>query len=220
MPLQLPPPVTRALLIACTVSLFLAQIPSVALLMGQWLVLHPALAGFWPWQLVTFPIVNGDVFNWLFSMIMIYYFGTELEGIWGERRFIQFLLACTLTAAAVYLLLTLLPPLLGLALPAAVMFDTSPITMGLLVAVAILFPQRTIRVYFVVEVTQRVAAWVGIGIIVFLALGRFSNGSGAWAPSLAILGGALGGYLMILYWRWRPPSFKRKKPPSHIRRVH
>jgi membrane associated rhomboid family serine protease len=207
--MQAPPPITRALLIACTVLLFAAQIPSLALLMGQWLALHPVLSGFWPWQLVTFPFV-----------MMLSYFGTELEGIWGERRFIQFVLASVLVAAAVYLLLSLLPPLLGWAMPTSVMFDSSCISMGLLVAVGILFPQRPIRVYFVIEVTQRVAAWVGIGILVFIALGRFANGSGAWAPSLGVLGGALGGYLMLLYWRWRPPSFRRKKPPAHIRRVH
>ena len=218
--MQPPPPITRALLIACTVLLFAAQIPSLALLLGQWLALHPALSGFWPWQVVTFPFVNDNVLSWLFNMLMIYYFGTELEGIWGTRRFVQFVLASVLTAAAVYLVLTLLPPLLGWAMPTNVMFDSSAISMGLLVAVGILFPQRPIRLYFVLQVTMRVAAWMGIGILVFISLGRFANGSGAWAPSLGVLGGALGGYLMILYWRWRPPSFKRKKPPSHIRRVH
>lgn len=218
--MPLPPPITRALLIACTVFLFAAQIPALTLLMGQWLTLHPVLSGFWPWQLVTYPFVNGDVLSWLFNMMLIYYFGTELEGIWGERRFIYFVLASVLTGAAVYLLVSLLPPLLGSAMPTSVMFDSSVISMALLVAVGILFPQRTIRLYFVIEVTQRVASWVGIGILVFIALGRFANGSGPWASSLGILGGALGGYLMLLYWRWRPPSFRRKKPPTHIRRVH
>jgi membrane associated rhomboid family serine protease len=91
--------------------------------------------------------------------------------------------------------------------------------MGLLVATGMLFPFRTIRLFFVLELTQRIAVWIFLGIIVFLTLGEFANGSGAWARGLGQLGGALGGYLMILYWRWRPPSFKRKKP-SHIRRVH
>ena len=214
--MQPPPPITRALLIACTVLLFAAQIPLLATLMGQWLALHPALSGFWPWQVLTFSFVPASVPTWLFNMMMIYYFGTEMENIWGERRFIQFVLASAVTGAVVYLLLS---PLLGMFAPAA-MIDASTISLGLLVAAGVLFPRRTIRLYFVVEVTQRVAVWVCVGIIVFMTLGDFSNGSGAWARGLGELGGALGGYLMLLYWRWRPPSRKRPKPPSHIRRVH
>jgi len=160
------------------------------------------------------------VLNWLFNMMLIYYFGSELEGIWGERRFIQFVAASALTGAAVYLVLSLIPALLGTVMPTAPMFDSSAIGLGLLVAVGMLFPFRPIRLFFVLEVTQRVAVWIFLGIIVFLTLGEFSNGSGAWARGLGQLGGALGGYLVILFWRWRPPSRKRPKPPSHIRRVH
>jgi len=218
--MQAPPPITRLLLIVCTVTLFASQIPALWMLMGQWLALHPVLSGFWPWQVLTFPIVHVSVLNWLFNMMMLYYFGSELEGIWGERRYIQFVLASALMAAAVYLLLTLLPPLLGWAMPASALFDSSSVAFGILLAVGILFPHRPIRLFFVLEVTQRVAAWIFFGISVFLMLGDFANGSGAWARDLAQLSGALGGYLMILYWRWRPPSFKRKKPPTQIRRVH
>ena len=218
--MQAPPPITRALLIACTVLLFASQIPALGMLMGQWLALHPALSGFWPWQLLTFGFVHVQVLNWLFNMMMLYYFGSELEAIWGERRYIQFLAASALTAAAVYLLLTLLPPLLGWSLATAPLFDSTSIAFGILIAVAILFPHRPIRLFFVLEVTQRVAAWIFLGISVFVMLGDFGYGSAAWARDLAQFGGALGGYLMLLYWRWRPPSFKRRKSPPHIRRVH
>ena len=218
--MQPPPPITRALLIACTVLLFAAQIPMLALYMFQWLALHPVLAGFWPWQVLTFSFVHVNPLNWLFNMMMLYYFGSELEGIWGERRYIQFLLACSLTAAAIYLVLTLLPPLFGWHVATMSLMDSSSIGLGMLIAAAILFPHRPIRLFMVVEVTQRMAAWIFLGIDLFLALGDFANGSGAWARDVAQFGGCLGGYLMILYWRWRPPSFKRKKPPTHIRRVH
>lgn len=218
--MQAPPPITRALLIACTITLFASQIPALWLPMHQWLALHPALLGFWPWQVLTFPLLHVNVLNWLFNMMMLYYFGSELEGIWGERRYIQFILACVLMAAAVYLVLTLLPPLLGWAFPAVPLYDSSSMAFGFLVAAGILFPHRPIQLFFVLQVTQRVAAWIFFGISVFLMLGDFANGSGAWARDLAHLSGALGGYLMLLYWRWRPPSFKRRKSPPHIRRVH
>ena len=215
MPLQLPPPVTRALLIACSVLMFLgAAIRPLGALELQWLAQFPVMSGFWPWQVVTYPLVHLDGLSWFFNMLMLYFFGSRLEEIWGTRRYIQFLLACTVAAAVVYALLTLV---IGTYVP---LTTTASITFGMLVAFGILFPNQRIMLYFVAEVTMRTAVWVFIGLAVIMMIGQMFNGSGAWISQVAQLGGALGGYLMILYWRWRPPSFKRKKPPTHIRRVH
>ena len=57
----------------------------------------PALAG-----------LDRNGLAWLFNMVMLYFFGSRLEDLWGQRRFIQFLLACTVAGAVVYVLLTLL----------------------------------------------------------------------------------------------------------------
>jgi membrane associated rhomboid family serine protease len=211
--MQPPPPITRALLIACTILLFVAQIPALKFMEWQWLALHPALGGFWPWQVVTYAFVHNDVMHWFVNMLILYYFGSQLEEIWGERRFIQYVLASGLMAAAAYLLLTFL-----LRSPAQ-LDGISGVGFGMLVAFGILFPNRRILLFFVAEVTMRNAVLIFIGIEVFLMLGNLFTGSGGWISDLAHLGGALGGYLMLLWWRHRPPSFKRKKP-SHIRRVH
>ena len=54
MPLQLPPPITRALLIACSVLMFLGlAIRPLGALELQWLAQFPVMSGFWPWQVVT-----------------------------------------------------------------------------------------------------------------------------------------------------------------------
>ena len=216
MPLQLPPPVTRARLIACTVLLFLgAAVRPLQLLEFQWLSLYGVFSGgFWPWQILAYPLVHMDGLGWFFNLLMLYFMGSRLEELWGVRRYVQFLLACTVMAALVFLLITLafgtLVPLAGMA----------SAVFGMLVAFGILFPHQRILLYFVAEVTMRTAVWVFIGIEVILMIGSMLGGGGAWVSVVSQLGGALGGYLMLLYWRWRPPSFKRKKSPPHIRRVH
>jgi membrane associated rhomboid family serine protease len=214
--MQLPPPITRALLIVCTILLFLgAAIRPLQGLEFQWLALFPLRSGgFWPWAILTYPFVHVDGLGWFFNMLMLYFFGSRLEELWGLRRYIQFLLACTLAGAVAYLLLTLL---FESAFP---LLSMGSATFGMLVAFGILFPHQRIMLYFVAEVTMRTAVWVFVGIEVIIMLGSVFSGSGAWVSAVAQLGGAVGGYLMILYWRWRPPSFKRKKPPTHIRRVH
>lgn len=216
MPFQLPPPITRALLIACTVLWFLgAAIRPVQYQELQWLTLFPLFSGaFWPWQVLTFPFVHVDALAWFFNMLMLYFLGPRLEDLWGARRYIQFLLACTVASGVVYLLLSLLP------LVALPMMGMAAATFGMLVAYGVLFPRQRIMLYFVAEVEMRVAVWIFVGIEVVLMLGSLSSGGGSWVSSVAALGGALGGYLMILFWRWRPPSFKRKKSPPNIRRVH
>jgi membrane associated rhomboid family serine protease len=211
--MQPPPPITRALLIACTVLLFLAQIRPLQATEFQWLALYPLRSGlFWPWQVLTYAFVHIDVMHWLFNMLIVYYFGSQLEEIWGARRYIQFLLASSLMAAVAFLLLTLL---FGSFLPLA---GASGAGFGMLVAFGMLFPNRRILLFFVADVTMRNAVLIFIGIEVFLMLGNFFTASGAWVSDVAHLGGGLGGYLMLLWWRYRPPSFKRKKP-SAIRRV-
>ena len=216
MQFQLPPPITRALLIACTVLWFLgAAIRPIQSAELTWLTLYPVLSGsFWPWQIVTFPFMHFDAMAWFFNMLMLYFFGARLEDLWGVRRYIQFLLACTLTAALVFVALSLVVP------ASFPLFGLNSAMLGMLVAFGVLFPRQRLMLYFVAEVEMRMAVWIFLGIEVILMLGTLFNGGGAWASAVAQLGGALGGYLMILFWRWRPPSFKRKKPPSHIRRVH
>jgi membrane associated rhomboid family serine protease len=208
--MQPPPPITRYLLIACTVLLFIGQIRPLALMQFQWLAIHPLLSGyFWPWQVVTYAFVHDDVMHWLVNMLILYFFGSQLEDIWGERRYIQFVLASALAGAAAFLLLTLLVGS-GLSLAGA-----SGVGYGMLVAFGMLFPNRRILLFFVADVTMRQAVWIFIAIEVFLGLGNFFTASGAWITDVAHLGGALGGWLMLMWWRHRPPS-RRKSP---IRRV-
>ena len=209
--MQPPPPVTRALVIATTALLFLAQIPALKLTLWTWLALAPLKSGlFWPWQVLTYAFVHVDPMQWFVNMLAVYFFGTQLEELWGPRRYIQFMLASALTGAAAYLLLTMF------FFVAAPLAGASGAVFGMLIAFAILFPNRRILLFFVADVTMRNAVFIFIGIELFIMLGDMATSAAGWVSNVAHLGGMLGAWLMILWWRHRPPSFKRG---STIRRV-
>jgi membrane associated rhomboid family serine protease len=200
--MQPPPPVTRALLIATFAVFVLQQIPELQFGLSRWLALYPLQSGFfWPWQIVTYPFLHSDFVQLFFNLLVLYMFGIELEQLWGERRFIQFVAASGIAGAVVYLLLSLVFP----ALP---FFGMAGVTFGLLLAFGMLFPHRPILVFFVWPTTMRNATIIfGAIVLVFAVLQR---GAGA-ATSVAHLGGMLGAYLMLLWWRRRPPRFRRVK---------
>jgi membrane associated rhomboid family serine protease len=198
--MQPPPPVTRALLIAIVAVLFLQQLlpPNIVAYLALW----PLQSGmFWPWQVLTYPFLHSDFAAAFFNLLALWMFGAELELLWGARRYLQYLGASALAAAVVYLLLALV-------MPAPPFINAAGAIYGLLLAFGMLFPRRQILFFFVYQTTMRTA------VILFGALELlfivFQRGMGA-AINIAHLGGMLGGYLVILWWRRRPPRFRRVK---------
>jgi membrane associated rhomboid family serine protease len=198
--MQPPPPVTRALMITIFVVFVLQQIPQLPLV--QWFALFPLQSGFfWPWQVLTYAFLHLDLSHVFFNLLALWMFGVELEQLWGERRYIQFLLASGLAAAAVYLLLAFM-------FPSIPIIGFSGAIFGLLLAFGLLFPNRPILFFMVYPTTMRTAVILfGLLEVVFIL---FQRGAGA-ATNIAHLGGMLGGYLMILWWRRRPPRFRRAR---------
>jgi membrane associated rhomboid family serine protease len=202
-------PITRNLMIACLAVLCLEVIlPQYVI---QWFALWPLQSGnFMPWQVVTYAFLHEphDPTHLIFNMLGLYMFGVELERLWGNKRYIQFLLASAVAAAATQLAFSFLfqsyAPTIG----------ASGAIFGLLLANGMLFPRRPIALFMIVPVEMRTAVIV-FGVLELL-FGVYS-GSGGMVAHFAHLGGMLGGWLMILWWRHRPPSLRRKTSP--VRRV-
>src|SRR5689334_8376880 len=128
--MQPPPPVTRALLIAVFVMLLLQLIPGLPI--GYWFPLEPLQSGiFWPWQVVTYAFVHRQLGDAFFNMLAFWMFGAELELLWGPRRYVQYLLASALAAAAIYLLVSL-------AIPGGALVRAAGAVFGLLLAFGLL----------------------------------------------------------------------------------
>lgn len=191
------PPVTQALLLVNT-GVFCLQF-----LFGFWVerlfALWPIGAGFMPWQLLTYAFLHGSMGHLFFNMLGLWMFGSELERVWGRNRFIQFYLASVLTAAVTQLLMLLV---LGSVVPTV---GASGGLYGLLLAFGMLFPNRTIMPLFP-PIPMKAKVFVAVFGGIELFFGVFGSASGV--AHFAHLGGMLGGWLMIRYWRGQLP-FRR-----------
>ena len=194
------PPITKALLLINTV-VFCLQF-----LLGFWIerlfALWPLSGGFLPWQIVTYAFLHGGVGHLFFNMLGVYMFGSELERLWGRSRFINFYAASVLTAAAAQLVVT---SITGSPQPTV---GASGGLFGLLLAYGMSFPNRTIMPLFP-PIPMKAKYFVAIYGGLELLFGVTGTASGI--AHFAHLGGMLGGFLMIRYWRGLSPFSGRRR---------
>jgi membrane associated rhomboid family serine protease len=167
-----------------------------------WLELFPLASGyFMPWQVVTYAFLHGSFEHLFFNMLGLWMFGSELERLWGQRRYWQFLLAGVLAAAAAQMLLTAAT---GSMVPTV---GASGGLFALLLAFGMLFPNRVI-VPLIPPIPMKARTFVIVFGLLELVLGIRGEGGVA---HFAHLGGMVGGFLMIRYWRGQPPFGRRRR---------
>ncbi|AKJ30569.1 rhomboid family intramembrane serine protease [Caldimonas brevitalea] len=195
------PPIVQALLLI-NVAVFCIDAISGPWLTRLFALWPPGHGLFMPWQVVSYAFLHGSVTHLFFNMLGLWMFGSELERLWGERRFLQFYTASVLTAAAVQLVFSLLT---GMANP---LVGASGGLFGLLLAYGMTFPNRTIMPLFP-PIPMKAKVFVAVYGALELFLGVTGTMSGI--AHFAHLGGMLGGFLMIRYWRGQPPFKGRRR---------
>lgn len=177
-------------------GVFLAQ-----LLFGNKLVLifglTPALVreGY-IWQVLTYMFLHGGLFHILFNMFALFIFGAEIERAWGTKEFIKYYLVTGTGAGVISFLLSFnsFIPTIG----------ASGAIFGLLIAFALMFPERVIYLYFLFPIKAKYLALL-FGIIELFASFRYTgDGIGHFAH----LGGMAVGYI-YLKADWKVKSFFR-----------
>ena len=194
------PPVTRNLMLICT-AVFCLQVflPSG---LERWFALWPLSSGiFWPWQLVSYAFLHGGMFHLFFNMLGLWMFGAELERLWGQKRFIQFLFAGVLAAAVAQLIVTAIA---GSMTPTV---GASGGLFALLLAFGMLFPDRIIMPLFP-PIPMKARTFVIVFGVLTLVLGYTDRTGGV--AHFAHLGGMVGGYLMLRFWSGKPPFTRRR----------
>jgi membrane associated rhomboid family serine protease len=165
------------------------------LLRVKWSVLLGLVpARFWEgyfWQPVTYMFLHGGVFHLFFNMLVLWMFGTALESTWGSRRFLKFYFICGVGAGLLNAVVTPGSP--------APIVGSSGAIYGLLMAFAILFPDRLIYFWGIFPVKAKYFV-IGVGLIEFLtAVSATQSG----IAHVAHLGGMLFGLVYMKWNDWR-----------------
>lgn len=218
------PPVTRALLIANVVVFLLQWLAGESAFGGvlDMLQLWPiGSAGdaygpppFMPWQIVTYAFMHGSIGHLFFNMIALVMFGSQVEYVWGQRRYATYYFTCVVGAALCQLAvgyLTLRSG--GDAYPTV---GASGGIFGLLLAYGMLFPNQRVML-LIPPVPMKARTLVIVYGVLELLLGV--TGSMPGVAHFAHLGGMLFGWLLIRHWR-RPRGGGRRPRPPHVRVVH
>jgi len=137
------------------------------------------------WQLATFLFLHGGLWNFLWNMLALWWFGKELEEVWGTERFLRFYFLCGCGSGVCAVLA-------GYALgnPNAPIIGSSGAIYGILAASAALWPDRMMLFSFLFPMKMKYFVML-IGGIDFLI--SYNVGAG----QMALLTGLLFGLLYV-----------------------
>ncbi len=200
-------PVTKWALIVCgalfVVSLLTARfaLPTY-LAVEEIVVLSPDLWRAWfpvlpVWQLLTYGLMHsvGDPMHVLYNLLVLYFFGTSLEGVLGSRRYLAHLLIAVFLGGLLQLLLNLATgsSLLTLGASGGALF--------VIVALATLQPNaRVIFLFF--PITLRTLALILVGLDLY----RLLVGSTDVAWLVHLTGAAYGFAGVRKGFLWKDPA--------------
>jgi len=132
---------------------------------------NDVLTGPLVYQVVTYMFLHNPHSFWhiLFNMLMLWMFGSEIERQWGTRKFLKFYFSTT--------------PVIG----------ASGAVLAVLIAFAVLWPNRTVLLYFLIPIKVKYLMLFIVGLDLIVVLAGASDGVAHWTH----LGGALFGFLYM-----------------------
>lgn len=168
-------------------------------------------------QLLTYPLVETQLMSFLFSALVVWFIGSELEKQWGQKVYLRFLLLTVIGVGLIFSLVGLLF-FFGTSLYFTPLHGLSGINFALLIAYALLYPDRQMAFMMVFPMRARTFCWILAGIEAYLAV--FSSLTTSWAHLLA-----MGFAWLIINFQSNPfikmalnSSWKKSKPrgKSHL----
>lgn len=148
---------------------------------------NDVLTGPLVYQVVTYMFLHNPHSFWhvLFNMLMLWMFGSEIERLWGTRRFLKFYFLTGIAAGIFTVIMTpnSMTPVIG----------ASGAVLAVLIAFAVLWPNRTVLLYFLIPVKVKYLMIFIVGMDLIVVLAGASDGVAHWTH----LGGAMFGFLYM-----------------------
>ena len=198
------PPVTRALIIVCVamVGIELAVGGELIAYLALWPIGTPpaytGALGFQPWQVITYGFLHSGFGHLAFNMLALYMFGKDIEQAIGSQRFFNLYFVSVIAAGITQLVFAAVAG--GAPYPTV---GASGGVFGVLLAFAVFFPRRIIML-LIPPIPMPARVLVLIYGLLELYLGVTGTQQGV--AHFAHLGGMLGAWLLITYWRSLPPA--------------
>jgi membrane associated rhomboid family serine protease len=207
-------------LIVANVAVFLAQKLLANYGVTEYISLHYFTSpAFKPHQIITSFFAHSPSLytHILFNMFCLYTFGTMLERVWGSKKFFTFYMVCGVGASIVVLLSVPYSVELFMKSPEGIAkyannialgiesetfgysaLGASGAIMGVEAAFAYLFPNTELMLMFIPIPIK--AKFVIPGFILLDLLGGFGYTGNDNIGHFAHLGGALVGFILVVYW--------------------
>jgi membrane associated rhomboid family serine protease len=122
------------------------------------------------WRLVTYAFLHVGPWHILFNMLFLWWFGTDVEDLYGPREFLSFYLLGGLAGGILYTLTSL--PTLFAGHPVAGAIGASGAITAVMVLCAIHYPTKIIYLFFVLPVPLWLFVIGSVAIDAFMMFGR------------------------------------------------
>ena len=161
------------------------------------------------WQLATYIFLHGGVMHILFNMLGLWMFGSDLERLWGARKFTTYFFVCGIGAGLLTVLLSPNSPIPTIGASGAIY--------GILLAFGMLFPDRIIYVWAIFPLRAKWLVLIMGGLAFYASLAANGNGianiahvGGMVFGFLYLKGGSVGPGIRSRYDQWQRRRLRKK----------
>lgn len=176
----------RAILIASGVFLLLNLAVSLGLNLNLplWFGLSvPGVFSFKIYSFLSYSLLSSDPLQFLFNGMLLWFVGSELEFLWGRRKYLTFLFISAFFGGVLYLFVA---AIFGIPWP---LFGPQGISNALCLAYAWHFPERPFNFFMLFPIPAKIFCWIIVALQVYAGL-RTPGQVAAWGhlPAMLVAG--------------------------------